>query len=169
MTFRNSRRVEKKGGYKQRVKRAVFGRVFQLECFWKRLVFNSNFQILAWDASRLIPFFGLSFHFLQRSSSTSPPPLLLSSPSASRVASSTWPATGSRCWAQPSWCTGASRSRASSTPGRTRRTDATACCFAPSKRAWKPNILPPSDGADGRGGEGPRVLAFASSTPSLKQ
>lgn len=76
--------------------------------------------------------------------STPPPP--------SRPASSTWPDTSSQCWAQPSWCTGASRSRGSSTPGRTRRTNATGFCFAASKRAWKPNTHPPTDDAERRGG-----------------
>lgn len=68
-------------------------------------------------------------------------------PSPSRPVSSMWPDTSSRCWAQPLSCTGASRSRESSTPGRTRRTNTTGFCFAASKRAWKPNTHPPTDDA----------------------
>lgn len=64
-----------------------------------------------------------------------------------RPASSMWLDTGSQCWARPLSCTGASRSRESSTPGRTRRTNTTGFCFAASKRAWKPNTHLPTDDA----------------------
>lgn len=72
--------------------------------------------------------------------------------SSLRPASSMWPDTSSLCWAQPLWCTGASKSRGSSTLGKMRRTNATGFCFAASKRAWKPNTHPPLDDAERRRG-----------------
>lgn len=63
-------------------------------------------------------------------------------PSPPRAASSMWPDTGSQYWAQPSWCTAASRSKGSFMQRRTRRTNATGFYFAASKRAWKPNTHP---------------------------
>lgn len=77
-------------------------------------------------------------------------PHLLSPLPSTRAASSTWLDTSSQFSAQPLLSIGASRSRGSFMPKRTRKTSATAVCFVASKRAWKANTHPPTDAAEMR-------------------